>query len=159
MSPLQPNNSVLLGKLGASEKRQISGTHSEREACCFCTADGHLVALPPRSLPPLALSIAHPLSLSCSGSQPLLLPVLPGNGGLEQSEQGQSDSGSRLADDLLAGLESSEPMQLKWSLKLEPTCRKGGGSQREKESGREEGGETWSMHTASLWRPTDMLGK
>lgn len=41
-------------------------------------------------------------------------------------EQGQSDSGSRLADDLLAGLESSEPRQLKWSLKLEPTCREGG---------------------------------
>lgn len=40
-------------------------------------------------------------------------------------EQGQSDSGSRLADDLLAGLESSEPRQLKWSLKLEPTCREG----------------------------------
>jgi len=32
--------------------------------------------------------------------------VLPSNGGLEQ---GQSDSGSRLADDLLAGLASSEP--------------------------------------------------
>lgn len=42
-------------------------------------------------------------------------------------EQGQSDSGSRLADDLLAGLESSEPRQLKWSLKLEPTCREGEG--------------------------------
>lgn len=53
---------------------------------------------------------------------------------MEQSEQGQSDSGSRLEDDLLAGLESSEPRQLKWSLKLEPTCRQGG-SQREKEGG------------------------
>lgn len=51
--------------------------------------------------------------------------MLPSNGGLEQSEQGQSDSGSRLADDLLAGLESSEPRQLKWSLKLEPTCGEG----------------------------------
>lgn len=58
-------------------------------------------------------------------------------------EQGQSDSGSRLADDLLAGLESSEPRQLKWSLKLEPTCREGGKGVAvgvgEKENGREEG--------------------
>lgn len=162
MSPLQPHNSALLGcegKLGAGEKRQLSGTHSEREACCFCTADGHLVALPPcSSLPPLARS----LSLSCSGlsSQPLPLPVLPSNGALEQSEQGQSDSESRLADDLLAGLESSEPRQLKWSLKLEPTCREGGVSERKKAVGRrEEGEKTGSMHTAPLWRATDMLGK
>lgn len=56
-------------------------------------------------------------------------------------EQGQSDSGSRLADDLLAGLESSEPRQLKWSLKLEPTCREegwGGGEGSGGESGRRE---------------------
>lgn len=52
--------------------------------------------------------------------------MFPSNAGLEQSEQGQ-DSGSRLADDLLAGLESSEPRQLKWSLKVEPTWRGGGG--------------------------------
>lgn len=32
-----------------------------------------------------------------------------------------------MADDLLAGLERSEPRQLKWSLKLEPTRREGGG--------------------------------
>lgn len=53
---------------------------------------------------------------------------LPGNGGLERSAQWLSDSGCRLADDLLAGLESSEPRQLKWSLKLEPTFREGGGA-------------------------------
>lgn len=56
-------------------------------------------------------------------------------------EQGQSDSGSRLADDLLAGLESSEPRQLKWSLKLETTCGEGGGGRgtaREEENGRRE---------------------
>lgn len=75
--------------------------------------------------------------------------MLPSNGGLEQSEQGQSDSGSRLADDLLAGLESSEPRQLKWSLKLEPTCRGGGGSQREKENGRE-GVEREHAHSSSM---------
>lgn len=60
---------------------------------------------------------------------------LPGNGGLERSVQGLSDSGCRLADDLLAGLESSEPRQLKWSLKLEPTFREGG----REENGGEEG--------------------
>lgn len=79
--------------------------------------------------------------------------MLPSNGGLEQPEQGQSDSGSRLADDLLAGLESSEPRQLKWSLKLEPTCREGGGSQREKENGREGGrgrGEREHAHSFSM---------
>lgn len=43
--------------------------------------------------------------------------------------QGQSDSGCRLADDLLAGLESSEPRQLKWSLKLEPTFGEGRGGE------------------------------
>lgn len=77
----------------------------------------------------------------------------PSNGGLEQSEQVQSDSGSRLADDLLAGLESSEPRQLKWSLKLEPTCRgrEGGGSQQEKENGREEGAEKREhAHSSSM---------
>lgn len=55
-------------------------------------------------------------------------------------EQGQSDSWSRLVDDLLAGLESSEPRQLKWSLKLEPTCREqgvwGGLGRRKTEGGR-----------------------
>lgn len=105
-SPLQPHNSALLGcegKLGAGAKRQLST--QEREACCFCTVDGHLVELLALPAPPPSL--------------------LPSNGGLEQSEQGHSDSGSRLADDLLAGLESSEPRQLKWSLKLEPTCREG----------------------------------
>ena len=65
----------------------------------------------------------------------------PSNGGLEQSEQGQSDSGSRLADDLLAGLESSEPRQLKWSLKLEPTCRgREGGREPARERKRKGGG-------------------
>lgn len=52
-------------------------THSEREACCFCTADDHLVALPSRlSLPPPSLpprAAARPrLSL------PLLLLLLLG---------------------------------------------------------------------------------
>lgn len=37
-----------------------------------------------------------------------------------------------MADDLLAGLESTESRQLKWSLKLEPTCREG---EQEKERG------------------------
>lgn len=85
--------------------------------------------LPPSPL--LAHSLTPSLSLpppcsACSASpSPSSAAVLPSNQGLEQSEQGQSDSGSRLADDLLAGLESSEPRQLKWSLKLEPTCREG----------------------------------
>lgn len=67
-SPRQPHNSALLaprGKLGACGTRQLSGTHSEREACCFCPADGHLVALPPRSpLLPLALSLTRSGSLA-----------------------------------------------------------------------------------------------
>lgn len=151
MSPLRLHNSVLLGregKLGAGEKRQLSGTRSEREACCFCTADGHLVALPPNFPSPL---LVFSLSCSCCGSGllgPSSAAVLPSNGGLEQSEQGQSDSGRRLADDLLAGLESSEPRQLKWSLKLEPTCREGGESQLEKENGRE--GEREPAHGSSM---------
>lgn len=132
-SPLWAYNSALLDsgrKLGAGKKRQHSGTRSERDACCFCTADGHLVALPPPSCPPLPFLLTHPPPCSacsaCSASpSPSSAAVLPSNQGLEQSEQGQSDSGSRLADDLLAGLESSEPRQLKWSLKLEPTCREG----------------------------------
>lgn len=88
----------------------------------------------------------HPSSSSCSRADLLALAVsapplatgLPSNEGLEQSEQGQSDSGSRLADDLLAGLESSEPRQLKWSLKLEPTCWEGGegASKRKKTEGK-----------------------
>lgn len=80
MSPLQPHNSALLASEGGNlgEKCVLSGTHSEREACCFCTADGHLVALPPCS--PLLLL----LSLSLSLSAPPLSAVLPGNGGLEQ---------------------------------------------------------------------------
>lgn len=137
-SPLWAYNSALLDsgrKLGAGKKRQRSGTRSERDACCFCTADGYLVALPPPSCPPLPFLLTHSLTPSlslsppcsaCSASpSPSSAAVLPSNQGLEQSEQGQSDSGSRLADDLLAGLESSEPRQLKWSLKLEPTCREG----------------------------------
>lgn len=43
-----------------------------------------------------------------------------------------------MADDLLAGLESSEPRQLKWSLKLEPTWREEGDGQRKKTERREE---------------------
>lgn len=100
------------------KKRQLSGTHSESEACYFCTADGHLVALAP---PP---SLAGWLAGALSAPPPAV--ELPSNGGLERSVQGLSDSGCRLADDLLAGLESSEPRQLKWSLKLEPTFREGG---------------------------------
>lgn len=59
-------------------------------------------------------------------------------------EQGQSDSGSRLADDLLAGLESSEPRQLKWSLKLEPMCNGG-------EEGASEGGGRGEACTSLLY--------
>lgn len=112
-----------------------------------------MVALPPCS-PLLLLLLSRSLTLALSAPPPAA--ALPSNGGLEQSEQGQSDSGSRLEDDLLAGLESSEPRQLKWSLKLEPTCREGGRregvSERKKMEGREVGGHALSssMETYGL---------
>lgn len=133
------------------KKRQLSGTHWESEACYFCTAEGHLVALAP---PPFLL----PWPAGALSAPPLAVG-LPGNGGLERSVQGLSDSGCRLADDLLAGLESSEPRQLKWSLKLEPTFREGGKETGGREGRKWEGGRRESLQAAPPWRHTGRLWK
>lgn len=66
----------------------------------LCTADG------PR-----------PSSLAGALSAPPPAVGLPGNGGSERSVQRLNHSGCRFTDDLLAGLESREAQQLKWSLK------------------------------------------
>ena len=132
MTPLKPHNGALLAAEGETwggwKAPALWNTLRERSLLFlhsgwpFGSASTQLTPPPP--------PLAHSGSLS-----PSSVTVSPSNGGLEQSEQGQSDSGSRLADDLLAGLESSEPRQLKWSLKLEPTCR---GREGGREGGRRE---------------------
>lgn len=59
-----------------------------------------------------------------------------------------------MADDLLAGLESSEPRQLKWSLKLEPTFREGG-----KETGRREGERARSSTVETHRQTVEIVGE
>lgn len=73
-----------------------------------------------------------------------------------------------MADDLLAGLESSEPRQLKWSLKLEPTCREGRreparerkhgrGRRRKRRRTKGERRKRGSRQTVAVCRPTDLV--
>lgn len=142
-SALSAHNRALLASEGGNqgEKAPALWNTLRERGLLFLHSGWPFGSTRPSSLPPW---------LAGALSAPPPAVGLPGNGGLERSVQGLSDSGCRLADDLLAGLESSEPRQLKWSLKLEPTFREGG---------KKTGGRRESALRAPAWRHAGRLGK